>query len=130
MVGKFGCCAFTHPLEDLKPSLRIAAFTSEPVIIPPEMWIARLSTVNPAAILHEKLVDCQRVRLVRHNCETEIGWSCVLTESTDSGVCTEGLVASCCVGLPQDAAADWLPPTYDMDTHRHASVFKQVSSVL
>ena len=102
MIAKFGCCAFTHPSEDLKPSLRIAALPSEPLIRPPEMWIAQLSAIKLAVILHEKPVDCeQRVRLMRHNCETEIGWSYVLIENADSGVCREGLVASCCVGLPQ-----------------------------
>jgi hypothetical protein len=125
MLEKFGVCAFSHPPEDLIPGLRIAAISGEPQIKPPELWIAQLS--SPSAILHEKPVNKQRVRLLRHNCEGEIGWSYVQVIDGDDAVCREGLVASCCVGLPQDATAEWQPPTYDVDTHKHLSVFKQVS---
>jgi hypothetical protein len=127
MIAKFGFCAFSHPPQDLVPGLQIAAISAEPLIVPPELWIARLS--SPSAILHEKPVEKQRIRLLRHNCEGEIGWSFVQILDADEGVCREGLVASCCVGLPQDATQQWQPHVHDVDTHKHLSVFKQVSRI-
>jgi hypothetical protein len=89
----------------------------------PESWMAQLSCVP--SMLHPPPLDGQRARLLRHNCEGEIGWSCVQVDNGEDGVSAEGLVASCCVGLPQGLAPEWQPPTYDVDTHKLPSVFKQ-----
>jgi hypothetical protein len=120
MMRKFGYCAFTHPLEDFNAAERVSA---DVIHTGPELCMAQLSTAS--AVHRLQLKEGQQVRLLRHNCEDEIGWSCVQIHDVENGVCEEGLVATCCIGLPQGATADWQPPTYDVDTHKFPSVFKQ-----
>jgi hypothetical protein len=123
MLKKFGFCAFAHPPEDLKTNARSSADAVESSPAGPELWMAQLSSVS--SMLQLQPAEGQHVRLLRHNCEGEIGWSCVQIHDTENGLCEEGLIASCCIGLPPSAADDWRPPTYDVDTHKFPSVFKQ-----
>ena len=125
IIAKLGFCAFLHPPEDLKPGTRVAVAAGEPPVI--ECMMAQLS--SPAAVLHDRPLQGALMRLLRHNCEGEIGWSFVQIDDVGGQGVREGLVASCCVGLPQGIAAEWEPPTYDVDTHRHPSVFKQASQL-
>ena len=127
MIAKFGFCAFLHPPDDFRAGSQVSAVVSEPSLKRPEVWMAQLS--SPVSILEPRPSDGQRVRLLRHNCEREIGWSYVQTEDGGSGVCREGLVASVCVGLPLETTAGWEPPTYGVDTHKPLSVFKQASTL-
>jgi hypothetical protein len=123
MIAKFGFCAFGHPQEDFNSGSQVS--THEAAVPPPEYYLAQFSST--ASFLRERPKDGQRILLLRHNCEGEIGCSYVRVDEEDCGVSREGLVASSCVGLPDATAAEWQPPTYDVDTHKHPSVFKQAS---